>query len=113
MNLLRGVAAAAVVAALGFGGVVEAQAQAAPAQTPDVTINVGDRAPIFEGRSDDGTIWRSRDTVGKSILVVYFYPGAMTAGCTTQACLFRDNRSVLQELGAEVVGISGDRIEGL
>src|SRR5690606_4616058 len=46
-------------------------------------------------------------------LVVYFYPGAMTAGCTTQACLFRDNRSTLQELGAEVIGVSGDRIDGL
>jgi peroxiredoxin Q/BCP len=41
--------------------------------------------------------------------VVYFYPAAMTSGCTKQACAFRDDRSRLQELGAEVVGVSGDR----
>lgn len=82
-------------------------------QAQETTLNVGDRAPIFEGRSDDGELWRSREHVGRSILVVYFYPGAMTSGCTTQACLFRDNRSVLQELGAEVVGVSGDGIDAL
>jgi thioredoxin-dependent peroxiredoxin len=63
--------------------------------------------------ADDGTLWRSKDHVGESILVVYFYPAAMTGGCTDQACAFRDNRSVLQELGAEVVGVSGDRLENL
>lgn len=85
-------------------------ASEARAQQP---VNVGDRAPIFEARADDGTLWRSREHVGRSILVVYFYPAAMTAGCTTQACMFRDNRTVLLDLGAEVVGVSGDRIDAL
>jgi thioredoxin-dependent peroxiredoxin len=85
---------------------VEAQAQ-------ERVLNVGDRAPIFEARADDGELWRSREQVGRSLLVVYFYPAAMSSGCTTQACLFRDNRSVLQDLGAEVVGVSGDRIDAL
>jgi thioredoxin-dependent peroxiredoxin len=76
-------------------------------------LNIGDRAPIFEARADDGELWRSRENVGRSTMVVYFYPAAMTAGCTTQACTFRDNRSVLQELGAEVVGVSGDRVDAL
>lgn len=75
--------------------------------------NVGDPAPKFEAVADDGTLWRSQDHVGKSILVIYFYPAAMTGGCTDQACAFRDNRSVLQELGAKVVGVSGDRLENL
>ena len=83
------------------------------AQAQETVLNVGDRAPIFEARADDGAIWRSREHVGRSTLVVYFYPAAMSSGCTTQACLFRDNRSVLQELGAEVVGVSGDRIDAL
>ena len=85
---------------------------AAPhAQT--VTLNVGDRAPNFQGTADTGDLWRSRDHVGRRFLVVYFYPAAMTGGCTAQACAFRDNRSRLQSLGAEVVGVSGDRIENL
>jgi thioredoxin-dependent peroxiredoxin len=83
------------------------------AAAQDVVLRVGDRAPVFEGLADDGEVWRSRDHVGKGLLVVYFYPAAMTAGCTKQACSFRDNRSRLQELGAEVVGVSGDRRENL
>jgi thioredoxin-dependent peroxiredoxin len=79
----------------------------------ETVLNVGDRAPIFEARADDGGLWRSRENVGRSIMVVYFYPAAMTSGCTTQACTFRDNRSVLQDLGAEVVGVSGDRVDAL
>ena len=84
-----------------------------PAGAQETALNVGARAPIFEARADDGELWRSRENVGKSILVVYFYPAAMSSGCTTQACLFRDNRSTLDELGAEVVGVSGDRVEAL
>lgn len=99
-------AAAALALTFSVGAAADARAQ-------DATINVGDRAPIFEGRADDESLWRSREHVGRDILVVYFYPAAMTAGCTTQACLFRDNRSVLQELGAEVIGVSGDRIDAL
>jgi thioredoxin-dependent peroxiredoxin len=78
-----------------------------------VDLNVGDPAPRFDAISDDGTPWRSVDHVGSGFLVVYFYPAAMTDGCTAQACSFRDNRSRLQELGATVVGVSGDRVENL
>lgn len=87
---------------------------AAPcAYAQDVVLDVGERAPAFEGIADDGEVWRSSEHVGEKILVVYFYPAAMTGGCTEQACTFRDNRSRLQELGAEVVGVSGDRIDNL
>jgi thioredoxin-dependent peroxiredoxin len=96
-----------VVAALG------ALASAGEARAQDVVLEVGARAPVFQGLADDGNIWRSQDVVGRRALVVYFYPAAMTDGCTAQACSFRDNRSRLQELGAEVVGVSGDQIEGL
>ena len=79
----------------------------------DVVLNVGDRAPVFQAPADDGTLWRSTDHVGDGIVVVYFYPAAMTGGCTAQACAFRDHRSQLEELGAQVVGVSGDRVENL
>ena len=70
---------------------------------------MGDAAPAIEARDAYGKPWRSADIVGDRILVVYFYPAAMTEGCTKQACAFRDDHSTLQELGAEVVGVSGDR----
>ena len=81
--------------------------------TPTVVLEVGDPAPSFEAIADDGTMWRSDDHIGDRVLVVYFYPAAMTSGCTAQACAFRDNRSQLDELGATVVGVSGDRLENL
>lgn len=83
------------------------------ANAQGIVLEVGDTAPVFEAPSDDGTTWRSEDHVGDGYLVVYFYPAAMTGGCTDQACTYRDNRSRLQELGATVVGISGDRVENL
>lgn len=76
-------------------------------------LQVGDRVPAFEALADSGETWRSADHLGEKLLVVYFYPAAMTGGCTKQACAFRDNRSRLQELGADVVGVSGDRVENL
>lgn len=85
----------------------------AAASAQDVVLNVGDRAPVFQAPADDGSLWRSSEHVGDSILVVYFYPAAMTGGCTAQACAFRDNRTQLEELGARVVGVSGDRVENL
>lgn len=83
------------------------------ADAQDVHLETGDPAPKFEGMSDSGDLWKSSDHVGESLLVVYFYPAAMTGGCTNQACSFRDNRTKLTELGAEVVGISGDEVKSL
>lgn len=82
-------------------------------QSPAIVLGVGDRAPVFQATADDSTTWRSADHVGRKIVVVYFYPAAMTSGCTTQACAFRDHRSQLDDLGATVVGVSGDRVENL
>jgi thioredoxin-dependent peroxiredoxin len=107
MRSLRAVAGLMLSVAIAM----PAAARAAGAQ--EVVLNVGDRAPVFEATADDGQAWRSQDHVGQRILVVYFYPAAMTDGCTKQACSFRDNRSQLQELGAEVVGVSGDRLDNL
>lgn len=98
-----------------FVGTLLAAAPAALAaqEQPEIVLNVGDEAPNFAAVSDDGSEWRSEDHVGKEIVVVYFYPAAMSSGCTKQACAFRDHRSQLEELGATVVGVSGDRLENL
>jgi peroxiredoxin Q/BCP len=101
---------AVIVAALATGS---AAAVAGAQQAPLRDLKVGDVAPEFEGLADNGQRWNSRDGRNGGLLVVYFYPAAMTAGCTTQACMFRDNRSRLLDLGAEVVGVSGDRIPNL
>jgi peroxiredoxin Q/BCP len=73
-----------------------------------VDLQVGDIAPVFEGTDDQGQVWKSADHIGKKHIVLYFYPGDFTPGCTRQAQLARDNMNVLPDQGAEVVGVSGD-----
>lgn len=74
---------------------------------------VGDKAPEFKAMADDGSIWDMSKFLGSKYIVVYFYPAAMTGGCTTQACSYRDHKADLQSAGVEVVGVSGDKIENL
>lgn len=76
-------------------------------------LSVGDKAPQIHALSDNGTIWNSKEYLGKKYIVVYFYPAAMTGGCTKQACSYRDHREDLLSAGVEVIGISGDNIENL
>lgn len=76
------------------------------------TINIGDRISHFEAIDDTGKMWDSK-TISTDYLVVYFYPAAMTGGCTKQACAYRDDKSVLDTIGATVVGVSGDNVENL
>lgn len=71
----------------------------------------GDVAPDFTLPTDEGTFTLSEHR-GKNV-IVYFYPAAMTPGCTTQACDFRDNLSSLTGAGYVVVGISPDTVESL
>jgi peroxiredoxin Q/BCP len=69
---------------------------------------VGDMAPDFELKDKDGNPVRLSDYRGKQSVVVYFYPKDETAGCTAQACSFRDSYEDFKALGAEVIGISSD-----
>jgi peroxiredoxin Q/BCP len=80
----------------------------ANAQEKKVDLKVGDAAPIFEAKDDQGKTWKSSDVVGKKLLVVYFYPADFTGGCTKQACGFRDDMKKLEEKDVVVVGVSGD-----
>ena len=67
----------------------------------------GDPAPDFELTTDTGETLRLADLAGKRV-VLYAYPAALTPGCTTEACDFRDSLSSLKAAGLEVVGISPD-----
>lgn len=73
----------------------------------NVRLVEGDTAPAFTLLDQDGKNVSLSDFAGKSV-IVYFYPAAMTPGCTTQACDFRDNLSSLQAAGFVVLGISKD-----
>ena len=73
-----------------------------------VDLQVGDTAPTFQSKDDQGLTWKSSDHLGKKYIVVYFYPGDFTPGCTAQAKKFQENMNKLYDQGAEVVGISGD-----
>jgi thioredoxin-dependent peroxiredoxin len=72
--------------------------------------NVGDKAPAFEARTDADATWASAEHYGKKWIVVYFYPGDFTPGCTAQALAFRDAMHKLTDKGVEVVGVSGDSV---
>jgi thioredoxin-dependent peroxiredoxin len=67
----------------------------------------GDAAPDFTLPTDKGDSLSLKDLRGRRV-VLYAYPAAMTPGCTTQACDFRDSLGSLQAAGYEVVGISPD-----
>jgi len=75
-----------------------------------VELKVGDPAPGFDARTDSDITWESSARFGKKWVVVYFYPGDFTPGCTAQANAFRDSMHKLTEKGVEVVGISGDAV---
>ena len=72
----------------------------------------GDTAPEFTLLDADGNKVSLADQRGKNV-IVYFYPAAMTPGCTTQACDFRDSLDSLAAAGYTVLGISPDKPEKL
>jgi thioredoxin-dependent peroxiredoxin len=70
-------------------------------------LSAGDPAPDFTLPTDDGRSVSLADSRGRKT-IVYFYPAAMTPGCTTQACDFTDSLSSLRAAGYDVLGISSD-----
>lgn len=70
-------------------------------------LQVGDKAPAFEGQDENGNVVRLSDFAGKK-LVLYFYPKDSTPGCTAEACDLRDNYQRFLAQGYEVLGVSRD-----
>src|SRR6266404_8822080 len=71
----------------------------------------GDTAPLIEGKDQDGKTWKMADSVGKKVVLLYFYPKDDTPGCTKEACGFRDRIADLKQENVEVVGVSFDSPE--
>ncbi|NQU10948.1 peroxiredoxin [bacterium] len=74
-------------------------------------LKVGDRAPDFTANTADAGAVHLADYVGKSNVVLYFYPKDDTPGCTKQACAVRDDFAAFGDLDAVVIGISFDTAE--
>ncbi|MET9221662.1 thioredoxin-dependent thiol peroxidase [Streptomyces sp. NPDC088197] len=72
----------------------------------------GDTAPDFTLPDADGKPVSLADHRGRKV-IVYFYPAALTPGCTKQACDFTDNLDVLASAGYDVIGVSPDKPEKL
>lgn len=83
-------------------------------QDDDVSdrLAIGDRAPEFALTDDTGSTVSLADLRGQKV-IVYFYPAAMTPGCTKQACDFSESLDALSADGYTVVGISPDKPEKL
>ncbi len=75
-------------------------------------LKPGDTAPAFSLPDADGKQVSLADHLGRKV-IVYFYPAALTPGCTKQACDFTDNLDALSGAGYDVLGISPDKPEKL
>jgi len=72
------------------------------------TPKPGDKAPLIEGKDQDGKSFKLADEIGKKVVLLYFYPKDDTPGCTKEACGFRDRISDLKKDNVEVIGVSFD-----
>jgi len=72
-----------------------------------MSLVIGDKAPQFEGKDQNGNTVKLSDFAGKKV-VLYFYPKDDTPGCTAQACNLRDNDEALKAAGYQVIGVSVD-----
>jgi len=76
-------------------------------------LEAGAQAPTLSLADQDGNTVSLSDFAGKNKVLVYFYPKAMTPGCTTQACGLRDSKDALDQHGVVVLGISPDPVARL
>ena len=73
------------------------------------TLKVGDQAPDFKGKDQDGNEISLSKFKGKKV-ILYFYPKDDTPGCTAEACNLRDNKDQLSTEGYEIIGVSSDDV---
>lgn len=74
-------------------------------------MHAGEKAPDFALPDENGTVRSLRDLLARGPVVLYFYPAAMTPGCTAESCHFRDLSSEFAGVGAQRVGISADQVD--
>lgn len=75
-------------------------------------LKVGEKAPVLSAQTDTGTTLDLGDTYKKNnYTLVWFYPRALTGGCTKQGCSLRDASADLKKHGVAVVGVSTDGVE--
>lgn len=79
------------------------------AEPPLLKVHTGEAAPDFTLPDQEGKPVRLSDLRGRWV-VLYFYPKDDSPGCTTEACSFRDNLAAMQQLNAEILGISVDSV---
>ncbi len=72
-----------------------------------IKLKVGDKAPNFKGKDQDGREIALSDFQGKK-LVLYFYPKDNTSGCTAEACNLRDSYGDFHKKGYAIIGVSPD-----
>lgn len=75
-----------------------------------MALAIGDKAPSFKLKNQDGKTISLSDLKGKPV-VLYFYPKDDTSGCTKEACNFRDEFPKFGKMKAEIIGVSADSIE--
>ncbi len=75
-----------------------------------MAFKVGDKAPAFKLKNQDGETISLSDLKGKPV-VLYFYPKDDTSGCTKEACNFRDEFPRFGKIKAEIIGVSADSVE--
>jgi len=73
-------------------------------------METGDQAPDFELLDEDGATRRLSQLAAAGPVVLFFYPAAMTPGCTAESCHFRDMKAEFEAVGAQRVGISADDV---
>lgn len=73
-----------------------------------MALTIGDKCPLFDLKNQFGETIQIEQYIGKSTLVIYFYPKDDTPGCTKEACSFRDSYEDFKTYGCEVFGISSD-----
>ncbi len=73
-------------------------------------IKEGDKVPSFVLKDQFGEDFNSLDFIGKTAMVIYFYPKDDTPGCTKEACSFRDTYQEFTDKNVKVIGISSDNV---
>jgi peroxiredoxin Q/BCP len=90
----------------------DCKSNAQSSKTSDMEkIKVGSQLPHFALRDQNGKLFDIDSVKGKKNLVIYFYPKDDTPGCTKEACSFRDQFVVFEEVDAMIIGISSQSVE--